>query len=233
MAKGLRKKDREKEEMKTKIITFIMVVIATGIVAGTSIALVVNNPASAKTRVGVKYIAVSGSKFRPGISLYAPKKYHGKHIRKYSWARCSRIGKNCVRIGRASHRKYVITKRDIGHTLVVRMTVGNTIVQSTPTGVVGPALPVNTAIPTISDATSGSVQNVTVGDVLNGTLGSWTGAVDYSWAWQRCLSGTCTTISGATGGPTSNVATIPTYTIQSADQGDTLQLLVTAFNTPQ
>lgn len=112
------------------------------------------------------------------------------------------------------------------------MVIGSTIVQSAPTGVVGPPLPVNTALPAITDATSGNVQQVTVGDTLDGTLGSWSGAVAYAWAWQDCPpTGACSTV--ASGGPTSSASTVPTYLVANGDKGDTIQLLVTAYNTPQ
>lgn len=182
-------------------------------------------------QVHTKTIA-KGRRLRPGVALTAPARVDGKRVKRYQWLRCNSHARRCARIHGATHRKYKLTRKDIGHTLIVRMVVGTTIVSSPPTGIVGSPLPVNTTAPTITDVTSGNVQSVTVGDVLHGTLGVWTGAVDYSWAWQQCTSANvCSTV--ASGGPTSNGATVPTYTVQASDRGDTIVLAVTAFNTPQ
>lgn len=186
---------------------------------------------TAGTSLHTKTIA-KGRKLHPGVTLTAPATIHGQTIKRYQWVRCNIKGRSCTRIKGATRRTYRLTRKDIGHTLIVRMVVGTTIVSSTPTATVGAALAVNTTAPAIADITSGSTQSVTTGDVLHGTLGAWTGAAGYSWAWQHCTaSDSCSTV--ASGGPTPNAQTIPTYTVQSSDVGDTIVLVVTAFNTAQ
>ena len=72
--------------------------------------------------------------------------------------------------------------------------------------------PVNVTLPTISGT-------VTVGSTLSSTTGTWTGTPTptYTYQWQRNTSN----ISGATNS---------TYTIVSADVGNTLRCVVTATN---
>jgi Subtilase family len=78
----------------------------------------------------------------------------------------------------------------------------------------GPTLS-STAPPTVSGQAA-------VGQVLTGTSGTWqssAGTPSYTYQWQRCLSGTCTSITGATAAG---------YTLAAADQGATVRLVVTA-----
>ncbi len=62
----------------------------------------------------------------------------------------------------------------------------------------------------------------TVGQVLTTTNGTWTNApTSYTYQWQDCPRGTCTDITGATS---------RSFTIQSSDVGDTIDVIVTASN---
>lgn len=79
------------------------------------------------------------------------------------------------------------------------------------------AAPVNTSPPTVS----GTPQE---GQRLTGTRGSWSGnPTDYNFYWTRCdrNGGSCANISGATRS---------TYTLTSADVGDTVRFKVEAVN---
>lgn len=78
--------------------------------------------------------------------------------------------------------------------------------------VMAEAVPVNTAVPTISGT-------ATVGSMLTATTGTWTGwpTPTFTYQWQRGTSN----ISGATNS---------TYTAQSADAGSTLRVVVTGTN---
>jgi hypothetical protein len=78
--------------------------------------------------------------------------------------------------------------------------------------------PTNTAAPTIS----GTPQT---GQTLTANNGTWTSDTTptYGYQWQRCdsLGNNCAAISGATG---------QSYVVQSADEGKTLRVTVTAHN---
>jgi endoglucanase len=77
------------------------------------------------------------------------------------------------------------------------------------------APPVNTALPTINGT---PVQ----GSALTASTGSWTNSpTSYGYKWQRCASGSCSPISGATSSM---------YVLQAADVGDTIDVVVTASN---
>jgi hypothetical protein len=79
--------------------------------------------------------------------------------------------------------------------------------------------PTNTTAPSISGTAK-------VGQVLTANPGTWTSDTQptYAYQWQRCntTGAACTDITGATA---------QTYTVQTADQGATLRVRVTATNT--
>ena len=80
------------------------------------------------------------------------------------------------------------------------------------------AAPTNQSPPTISGAT-------TVGSVLTASSGSWNGTtpITYAYQWRRC---------GQNGGSCSNIGggNKSTYTLKSADRGNTVRVRVTAKN---
>jgi subtilase family serine protease len=86
----------------------------------------------------------------------------------------------------------------------------------TPQGVAPPTSspPANTALPTISGTT-------TEGQTLAANPGSWSGypSPTYSYQWQHCSTTGCVGVDGATA---------QTYTLQSADVGKTIDVVVTA-----
>lgn len=74
----------------------------------------------------------------------------------------------------------------------------------------------STAPPTISGTAA-------QGQTLSVDEGNWSGAPSsYTYAWSRCLNGTCTPIDGATA---------KTYLVGAADSGAALQVAVSAANT--
>jgi len=78
-----------------------------------------------------------------------------------------------------------------------------------------PGLPANSVLPTISGS---PVQ----GQTLSISTGQWSGSVtSYSYAWQRCVAGSCTAIAAAT---------TATRLLAAADVGATIRAVVTATN---
>jgi hypothetical protein len=80
-------------------------------------------------------------------------------------------------------------------------------------------VPANSSPPTISGAP-------TVGQILTGTSGAWTGTepLQFAYQWQRCdrVGGACANIT---------TATQETYTVATVDVDATLRVQVTATNT--
>jgi len=126
----------------------------------------------------------------------------------------------------AINRTYQISDSDAGHTLCVVFDTGGVETVLGPTGTVAPSAPFpqSNGAPTISGPT---VQ----GQTLTATPGLWrgsgatTGGITFKYQWKRCNStgGVC----GKTFTPPSSS---PTYVLQAADVGHTMQVLVTATN---
>jgi len=139
---------------------------------------------------------------------------------RYQWQRCDSAGNHCTAVSGSSTRKATVA--DVGHTLRVQVTAsnryGSTVALSNASAVVasvgqGPA---SSSPPTIT----GSAQ---VGQTLTASPGSWSGTtpISFAYQWLRCDSPAV----GCVG-----VGTAQTYTVQSADNGKVLQVVVTATN---
>ena len=136
------------------------------------------------------------------------------------WQRCNGP---CNAIAGANALTYTPVAGDVGFVLRLQVTASNSagpgapansaVTASVISGSV--AAPVNSGLPAIS----GIAQ---VGQLLTGTVGSWTGTgpISYAQEWQRC-NGPCNTIAGANA---------LTYTPVAADIGYALRLQVTASN---
>jgi hypothetical protein len=116
---------------------------------------------------------------------------------------------------------YVITSGDAaaGKQFLVKETAANgpgPVYSSNTLTAVAP--PVNTSAPTIT--TDGTP---TVGETIQGAIGTWTGAVSYAWQWYRAG----VAIAGASG----TGSTVGDYTLVNADQGQDITLGVAATNT--
>jgi hypothetical protein len=115
-----------------------------------------------------------------------------------------------------------LTAADVGQRMSVTVTAtnagGSTNATSAAVGPVTaapPSAPTNTALPTIS----GTARQ---GQTLSATTGSWTGSpAAYAYQWQDCSGTSCSNISGATDA---------SYTLTSAEVGDTVDVVVTAHN---
>jgi hypothetical protein len=163
-----------------------------------------------------------------GQRLKAPR-FSGR-VKRYQWLRCNLVGKRCARIQGATRSIYQVRSADVSHTLRVRAVLqGSKAAVSGTTTAVGLPLPVNTAVPVVTDGgqgggSVGAPTTVVVGDVLTGTNGTWNiGAIRYTYQWEDCnSSGTsCVAISGAT---------TNAYTVQSSDVGSTIVFQVTGYN---
>ncbi len=84
-----------------------------------------------------------------------------------------------------------------------------------------PQMPANTATPTITDTQGHNPPEVN--DSLVASTGTWTNnPTSYSYQWQLCASaGSCTDIQGATSS---------SYSVASSDEGDSIDVVVTASN---
>ena len=74
--------------------------------------------------------------------------------------------------------------------------------------------------PRLASVRQGDVAKPTIGEVLSTTNGTWTHSpTSYAYQWQRCSP--CANISGDTS---------RSYTVQSADRGSTIRVVVRAFD---
>ncbi|MGA2013564.1 MAG: C1 family peptidase [Solirubrobacteraceae bacterium] len=136
----------------------------------------------------------------------------------YQWQRSSNSGVTWSNISGATASSYTAAVADENAKLRVQVTGVNAFGQataSTPaTGSVAMSQPANAALPTISGT-------LKVASKLTATTGTWSGVGNtYSYQWQR-YGTSWSNISGATSS---------TYTLASADSGDTIRVVVTATN---
>jgi hypothetical protein len=112
---------------------------------------------------------------------------------KYEFERCDSTGNACTPIGSfTSSSSYTLTSADVGSTIAVEVTAGNTAGDSasrhssnyTPV-VIGPG-PTNITPPTISLG-FGATDAPKVGTLLSATIGTWTGQGNtYKFQWKKC-----------------------------------------------
>ncbi|MGA2012891.1 MAG: hypothetical protein ABSH51_20465 [Solirubrobacteraceae bacterium] len=140
----------------------------------------------------------------------------------YQWQRSTDQGQTWTSITGQTAASDTLGVSDEGTLLRVQVTAtnvdapGGVTATSQPTGPVLSAAPSSTTAPSIA----GTAQR---GQTLTGTQGAWTGIGNtYADQWQRSADGAVwTSIPGATG---------QSYTLQVADEYDTVRLLVTASN---
>ena len=138
----------------------------------------------------------------------------------YQWQDCNSSGGNCSNISGATSSTYTLASSNTGSTIDMVVTASNpggtAEATSAATGVVTSAAPANTAAPAISGT---ALQ----GQTLTTTNGSWSNSPSsYGYQWQDCTSSSsCSNIGGATAS---------SYTLQSSDVGDTVDVVVTASN---
>jgi len=135
----------------------------------------------------------------------------------YQWQDCT--SSSCSNVSGATSSTYTLQASDVGDTIDVAVTAtnagGSGSATSGKTATVTPPAPSNTALPAIT----GTAQQ---DQALTATAGSWTNnPTSYAYQWQDCSGSACTSISGATGS---------TYTLQSTDVGEQIDVVVTATN---
>lgn len=116
----------------------------------------------------------------------------------------------------ATNSSYVIQLADVGYSVHCQVTAtnsaGSAAAQSNSTATAYEAVPVNTVLPVITGT-------AVVGQLLSCSQGTWTSATSVTYAYQWKRSGS------SIGGATSS-----TYTLVSADYGNTITCTVTATN---
>jgi hypothetical protein len=140
----------------------------------------------------------------------------------YQWEHCDSLGESCLNISGATSSTYVLGHGDVGSTLRVVVTAGNSAGEasatSAATATVAAAAPTNTALPMISGEATDEM-------TLTASTGTWAGTppISYTYQWESCNSsgGSCASISGATSS---------SYTIAHEQVGHTIRVTVTASN---
>lgn len=134
----------------------------------------------------------------------------------YQWQR--NTGSGFTNISGATAATYTPGVADLGAALQAVVTAHNAYGTATATasasGTVASGAPVNSVAPTITGTAAR-------GDTLSVGTGTWSPSGTASYVWERCADSTCTAISGATAS---------TYVPVLADEGDTLQVVVTETN---
>jgi len=140
----------------------------------------------------------------------------------YQWQRCTSSGSSCQAIPGATLRSEPLDSTDVGTTIRVAVTAGNSAGSATAysaaTSIVVALPPHNSEAPLISGVAR-------EGQVLTGAPGSWQGTIPLrlSFQWRRCdTSGaSCADIPDATS---------TSYKLTPGDDGSTISLAVTASN---
>jgi hypothetical protein len=140
----------------------------------------------------------------------------------YAWQRCDADGSGCAAIPSATAANYILGAADVGKTITVAVTAGNTSGTATAnaplTGVVTPMLPELRNAPAISGATQ-------VPGIVQAVRMAWKSpsGTRYAFQWQRCNGAgvSCVAIPGATA---------QSYRLKAADARATLRVIQTATN---
>ncbi len=196
--------------------------VAATIAAACTAATAFAHASAAPENIGpphINGIDTAGATLRASTGLWAdaPTSYV------YKWQRCNSDGTVCSRdLQTGSKNTYTLTPGDVQHTVRVVVTGvnaqgrGDTVPSEASDVVSSKDGPKNTTPPAVTgDATEG--QRLTV------STGAWaqTPPTSLAYQWQRCDAAyvNCRNIAGATG---------TSYTVQTADVGERLRVLVTA-----
>jgi prepilin-type N-terminal cleavage/methylation domain-containing protein len=142
----------------------------------------------------------------------------------YQWEDCDSSGNNCNLVSGATSSTYTLTNfNDYNNTVEVLVSASNgsgagAAVASAPTQVVADALPVNTVAPAIPSGTT------TQGQVLTTDTGTWSGEPSFYYEWEDCNT------SGGSCNPVAANGNASTYTLTSADVGQTIVVAIEGYN---
>jgi len=142
----------------------------------------------------------------------------------YQWQRCDNAGASCADVPGATAATYALTSSDVGFTMRVAVTGGNTVGSSTATSAATSVVTANAQPPAnvVRPSVNGTAQQ---GQTLTGDPGTWSGTqpITYAYQWRRCDSrgASCVDITGATA---------TTYVPTASDVGHGLRVFVTASN---
>jgi hypothetical protein len=143
----------------------------------------------------------------------------------YQWQDCdAATGLICSNINGAITRTYAVAPTDVGSRLQV--IIKASISAGTGYAVLESAGPAVTAVPIdrVAPSVSGPTQD---GQTLTASPGTWAGTqpIAFTYQWRRCAS-TGLNCGAVFTAPSSS----PTYTLQDADLGHTMSVVVTASN---
>ncbi len=161
---------------------------------------------------------ITGASLKQGVPLSVAVGSWSPAATSYSYQWQRNAGSGWVNISGATGNSYTPGIADLGVQLQVQVTghnaYGTATVTASISGTVASGTPVNVTLPTIS----GTPMRL---DLLSVSGGSWSPTGTPSYQWERCANSSCSAISGATAS---------TYTPVLADEGDTLELVVTMTN---
>jgi hypothetical protein len=144
----------------------------------------------------------------------------------YQWTICGANGGSCHNISGATAQTYTLAAADAGNTVRIHVIASNSEGSGTATSnasariaaAPAPSGPVVSSPPTVTGDAS-------VGGTLTANPGTWSGAapISFKYQWLVCdgNGNACHDISGATS---------QSYTVQSADKGNSIRVNVTASN---
>jgi hypothetical protein len=203
-----------------RILAMALTAIVGALLAG-GVASVVAQPASGPPLNGslpsLKGSPTDGKKLKATRGVWSGAK---PIAHSYEWQQCSAAGDECTTIASANAASYQLVSADVGHTLRALVTASNaqgastaTSPASSPIASVGPRRRKSATI-------SGLAQDGQIVTVVGGT---WKGSqpMSFTYQWQACRSGACSTIAGATQ---------PSYRVNSSQLGEKLRAIVTATN---
>jgi Ig domain of plant-specific actin-binding protein len=138
----------------------------------------------------------------------------------FTFMRCDASGNGCSDVATNSSGSYTLTGADLGSTIRVRATAskgGSTAIDSGQSIATAPIAPTASTTPTTPTGVTQDGQVLDASSVV-----SWfdAGSVTISYQWVQCMLGTCNNVASQ--------GNSQTYTLQPADVGAKIQVVVSA-----